>query len=174
MDKKYINDIVKKIADGDDEAFEILYKTMCPILEAFLYNKLVSKYLIKDVINDTFLKVIEKSKTRMLFINCFSWIITIAKNTALNYNKKYSREYMTESNVDPTFDSESEEAELLDIETAISALTSNEREILLYKTDDLTFKEISSIMKISESSSKRLFEKSRRKFMQELYGKEDL
>ena len=80
IDKKTkVNILVKEIGKGNDEAFEELYKLIYKDLFYFLRKYTYDTEDIKDVISNTFLIVIEKSKNLLFYKNCYSWIFKIAK-----------------------------------------------------------------------------------------------
>jgi len=161
MDKKEINDLVKNISNGDIKSFDVLYIRMHRIIEAFVYNHIKNKANINDVINDTFLKVIEKSQDKFLFVNCFAWIMTIAKNTAINYDKKNEKEILISDLEELGLRYSNEEGvveEKIVVEEALNKLKIEEREVLQYKAiDGMSFSEISVIIHKSESATKRLY-----------------
>ena len=88
VDKREINQLVKEIGIGNEQAFDILYIKMKKVIYYFLLRYNLSKDEIEDIISSTFLTVIEKSKAKIIFKNCFSWILTIAKYKLYNHNRK--------------------------------------------------------------------------------------
>ena len=74
IDKKEINHLVKEIGVGNEVAFEILYNKMKKVIYYFLLRENANKDAIEDIISSTFLVVIQKSKEKMNYKNCFSWI----------------------------------------------------------------------------------------------------
>ena len=89
IDKKTkVNILVKEIGKGNEEAFEELYKLIYKDLFYFLRKYTYDTEDIKDVISNTFLIVIEKSKNLLFYKNCYSWIFKIAKYKMFNLNRK--------------------------------------------------------------------------------------
>lgn len=93
IDKKTkVNILVKEIGKDNEEAFEELYKLIYKDLFFFLRKFTYDAEDIKDVISNTFLIVIEKSKNLILYKNCYSWIYKIAKYQMFNLNRKIKPE----------------------------------------------------------------------------------
>lgn len=95
-DVKEINYLVKKIKNDDEEAFTILYKKMYKILFGYLRRFTKNEDIIKDTISSTFLIIIEKSKTKIFYNNCYCWIVSIAKFTILKNLRNIKKEVSIE------------------------------------------------------------------------------
>lgn len=154
IDKKEINHLVKQISLGNENAFEMLYNKMKRVIYYFLLRENANKDVIEDIISSTFLIVIQKSKDKMIYKNCFSWILTIAKYQLMNYNKKQDKTLYDDETIDrfgTTLEintiSFKQEVEKLDIES---------QQILYFCFyEKLTYSEISKILHISVSTIKR-------------------
>lgn len=154
IDKKEINHLVKEIGIGNEVAFEILYNKMKKVVHYFLLRLNADKDAIEDVIASTFLIVIQKSKDKMVYKNCFSWILTIAKFQLMNYNKKQDKVSFDDERIDrcgivTSINSLSfkQEVEKLDLES---------QQILYFSFyEKLTYFEISKILHVSVSTIKR-------------------
>ena len=154
IDKKEINELVKEIGCGNENAFNLLYTKMRKIVYYFLLKQNANIDSVEDVIASTFLVVIEKSKSKMIYKNCFSWILTIAKFQWLSYNKKqnkvsYDSESIEKCGISTNIDSLSfkHEVEKLDFQS----------QQIIYFTfyEKMTYFEIAKILKISVSTIKR-------------------
>lgn len=154
VDKNEINQLVKEIGIGNEVAFELLYTKMKKIIYYFLLKENADKDTIEDVIASTFLIVIEKSKEKMVYKNCFSWILTIAKYQLKSYNRKQDK---------VTFDSESidrcgtiVDINKLSFKQEIEKLDEESQQIVYFALyQDLTYHEISKLLHISISTIKR-------------------
>ena len=100
---KYIDSLIKK----DDKAFEVVYentkKGVFSMIISIVNNKAVTEDLMQD-------KMIEKIRSYKKGRNFNAWLLQIAKNTAIDYYRKYNREtvydpqekdYMFEGEVRP-------------------------------------------------------------------------
>ena len=96
-EKQRINTLVKSLKENNEDALSELYQIM--YREIFLSLKTYSNdtHMIEDVISQTFLSIIEKSKTIIFYTNCYSWIIKIARFNYLNTNRKYHKESYIDS-----------------------------------------------------------------------------
>ncbi len=154
IDKKEINNLVREIGVGNEVAFETLYNKMKRVIYYFLLRENANKDAIEDVISSTFLIVIQKSKEKMIYKNCFSWILTIAKFQLKDYNKKQDKVYFDDDCIDHC-------ATIIDLNSLsfkqeIEKLDKESQQILYFVFyEKLTYFEISKILHISVSTIKR-------------------
>lgn len=153
--KKLVNKLVKEISKNNKESLEKLYTLMYRVLFCFLRNNCNNDSMIEDVINETFIVVINKSK-KLIYKNCYSWILSISKNILNNYLRKYNNLNVSEpynddiSNEYYTFDFN------VELQQCISKLDKQSQEIIYLKYyAGLTNVEIAKILKISLSTVKR-------------------
>lgn len=150
-----INTLVKEIGKGNEEAFEELYNLMYKELFYFLKKYTYDIEDIKDVIENTFVIVIEKAKNLLFYKNCYSWIYKIAKYQMFNLNRKIK----SEIKVDDI------EIELLDTNDTYSSISLSflidkipkDLKLIFYLRykNSYTIKEINKITKLSTSTIKR-------------------
>ena len=154
IDKKEINRLVKEIGVGNEYAFEVLYNKMKKIIYYFLLGQNANKDAIEDVIASTFLVVIEKSKNKMIYNNCFSWILTIAKFQLMNYNKKQNKISFDDERIDRY--GTISDLNSLSFKQEIEKLDKESQQILYFIFyEKLTYSEVSKILHISISTIKR-------------------
>lgn len=93
-----IDKLMCRLAEGDKSAFKEIYDdTRKPVYYTCL-SILREQSLVEDVMQNTYLKVIEKANTYQSGTNARAWILRIAKNEALNLKKRRSFEI----NIDET------------------------------------------------------------------------
>lgn len=88
-----INELLKKIAAGDNEAFEKLYLKTRRGVYAFLFTYLHNHHDTEDAMQTVYLKIKQNIHTYDGERGGSAWILTIAKNHALNEirrEKKYA------------------------------------------------------------------------------------
>ena len=88
MDKKYIDDLLYKISNGDNKAFEELYIKTRKGVFSFLYSYLENYHDTEDAMQTTYLNVKKGIHTYKIGTNGSAWILQIAKNIALTELKK--------------------------------------------------------------------------------------
>ena len=75
--------LISRIAEGDRQAFELLYRSYFPRLARFLDRMTRSAHLIEEIVNDTMLVVWQKAHTYNQASKVSTWIFAIAYRTAL-------------------------------------------------------------------------------------------
>lgn len=75
--------LISRIAEGDRQAFELLYRSYFPRLARFLDRMTRSAHLIEEIVNDTMLVVWQKAHTYNHASKVSTWIFAIAYRTAL-------------------------------------------------------------------------------------------
>lgn len=154
-DKLRINLLVKEIGLGNDEAFEELYHLIYKELFYFLRKYNYDTEDIKDVIENTFLVIIEKSKNLLFYKNCYSWIFKIAKYQMFNFNRKLKPEVRIE---DVNFKLADKKDTFLDVSLSfvVDKIPKDLKLIFYLKyKNNYTINEITKITKLSASTVKR-------------------
>lgn len=154
IDKNEINELVKRVGQGDKQATEDLYNRMNKVIYYFLLRYNLKENQIEDIVSSTFLVVIEKSKEKMIYKNCFSWILTIAKNVMLS-------NFRAETKVD--FDDETinhlgftHNLQKMSLKNMIEKMDKISQQIIYFTFyEKLPCHKISKILHISESTVKR-------------------
>ncbi len=126
-------DLIQKAIDGDKKAFEMLY------MQSYRYVFFVARQYIPDdettydVIQETFIKVFKGISSLRSPNAYYSWLTTIAKNTAKNFlRSKHSESSITEDEDYSVFlkqDQTQKDVEL-DIETVLKELQPQDAELL--------------------------------------------
>ena len=133
---------VKKYLNGNSDAFEIIYEETKKYVYLSIYPYVKNQMTIDDLMQDTYMKVIEKIHTYKLGTNFYAWISIIARNTAINYYNKNKRIDLIEEYIEgqnPNNDSL--------IDTALRVLTGLEREVIVYHIIlNMKFNDISKIL----------------------------
>lgn len=126
---------MKRLSDGDATAFESVYKKTSKAVYYTALSILRERSLAEDVMQTTYLKVIKNAKKYRSGTNANAWVLTIARNEALNLKKKRERvTYVDERERTKLFGtSETDDYGLL-IDLARRTLTHEEFEILILVT----------------------------------------
>lgn len=88
-DKKGDEHLIRRIAGGDDEAFNELYKKYKPKLIPHLRKWLCEPDQAEDAFQDTMIRVYRYAKGFGGKSSAYTWIYRIAYRVAIDYNYKY-------------------------------------------------------------------------------------
>ena len=83
--------LISRVAEGDLQAFETLYRLYFPRLTRFLDRMTRSVYLIEEIVNDTMLVVWQKADTYNQSCKVSTWIFSIAYRKALKAIKRQDK-----------------------------------------------------------------------------------
>ena len=144
--EKYIRQLKSGNKDAFDKVYELTYRKIFFVVLPILHDRA----LAEDIMQDTYLKFLEKLYDYKSN-NSLAYILTIARNLAINeYNKRKREVKVFDSDMDNfSFDAyleiSAQNKEL--IKNALSVLTSVERNIfLLHNLENLKHKEIALIL----------------------------
>ena len=148
-----LDNLVKEFLNGNKDSFDLIYEETKKSVYLSIYQIIKDKSAIDDLIQDTYLKAIEKMDSYKLGSNFNAWISTIARNNAINYYNKRSRVDLIE---DKDYDedlSSNDSTPLIDM--ALSILDGDEKDVFVYHIIlGYKFKDISKIL---DSTLKHVF-----------------
>ncbi len=142
------DDYVDLIKVKDNEAFKILYENTKKGVFSIIISIVKSKAVTEDLMQDTYIKMIEKIHQYRKGRNFYAWLLQIAKNTALDHYRKYKNEI----NYDPIEQSYihshlSTKEKTYDVLDLVKPLDEIEKQIVLLRAvDDVKFKDIAIIV----------------------------
>ena len=154
--KKNITEILIRLKNGDDTALKDLYDSLHREVYFLALSILRNKHDAEDVVQNTFLTVNENIKKYSNYASGKNWVLTIARNKALDLYRSNSRIVKIELENLVSFPAEYDE-EYSDIfEKVLMELNEKERQIvIMHLMLDLTHREISKIIKAPEGSVRR-------------------
>lgn len=174
-----MREVVRKVLDGDKDAFaEIVTANQNRIFRYI--NKMISDVetaedLCQEVMLIAYYKLDKYDESYALS----TWLFKIAYNLTMNYMKKHRRELSRlksmESDVNGSYMIHSTGSQNFNerIEQALESLSSKEKNLLILKSvEELTYKELSKIYGLKESTLRKRYERCRKKFV-ECYQGED-
>ncbi|MBU1144283.1 MAG: sigma-70 family RNA polymerase sigma factor [Firmicutes bacterium] len=174
-----LNKLVKLLQEGNLTVFDEIYHQTYRSVFFSVLPILKDESLTEDIIQDTYMKMLEniqKYKEK----NFFAYLITIARNTAINeYNKRKKTTY-TDDNIDlfvtyPLINhlEISLENEQI-IKDSLSVLDEVEKNVfLLYNVENMTHKEISSVFNKPIGTITWIYAKAIKKIRKHLKEAED-
>lgn len=141
--------LIEKLKKKDNEAFEIIYYQTHKMVFSIIYSIVKDDLDAEDLMQDTYIKMIENINSFKAGRNFKTWLGTIARNLAIDHYRRSQRvlnidlqeeEQVYFESTNENLDLKAEALELLE------TLSSDEQLIVLLRVvDELTFREISEI-----------------------------
>lgn len=178
--------IIEQLKEGNEKVFSNLVNTYRKMVVNTCYGLLHNIEDAEDVAQDVFVEVFRSASGFRGDAKLSTWIYRIAVNRSLNFLRDHKRrrghkpideiveppQNVTgaDSNSDPQSDMENAQRSRI-IYAAIDALPENQRiAFTLNKYEDLSYKEISEIMKLSLSSVESLMHRAKKNLQKKLYN----
>lgn len=149
MASEELNGLVKNLQNGDINSFDDIYHLTKDIVFYTILSIMKDPNISEDLMQETYLKALEKIHTYKKRASFKAWIVTIARNLAFNEYKKRKRELNfdhTESEyIFGSVDSSSEK-ELI-VQELLDKLNEEERQVvILHVIGDLKHREIAKML----------------------------
>ncbi|MCI6014448.1 MAG: RNA polymerase sigma factor [Coprobacillus sp.] len=146
MNSKKIDKYIKRFMKGDQDAFNVIYHETYTYVYLTIRNYTGSVVYVEDLIQETYMKVIDSLESYTLGTNFYAWVTSIARNLTINYLKNRNRVEIRDI-TDPCFE---KEIENLEISHYLDKLLDNEKEIVIYHlVFGFNFKKISELTGLS-------------------------
>ena len=147
MDPHDLEELLRQIALGSQQAFEELYRATDSAIYGYALSLMRNHHEAQDVMMDTYLKIRCAAHLYMPMGKPMAWILTITKNIARTKLRSAGRQIPLDDleETTPSFDRYSEEAVAL--EQAMKVLGDQERQILiLHAVTGLKHREIAEML----------------------------
>ena len=168
-----IDTLAKKIATGDQGAFEQLYAVMRTPVYAVCLGVVKNARQAEDLTQDTFVGVWE-NVGYFHGVGFETWILKIAKNKSLNVLRKAKREIATDfsenENAAGRYQLDGVETSVV-LKAALDRLDDVSRKIVLMKNSGLKTKEIATILEMPRGTVSWKYTTAL-KTLKEILGKE--
>ena len=155
------SDLIKRVKKGDKKALDKLLEIYIPQLTAFFKYIHVQNDLIDDLIQDTFVRMINKIDSYDESKKFSSWLMTIGRNLYLDqYRRKVKGEEIlaNEPQENIISDPENETIDKISIEDILKILNDNEKFLLEMRVfQNVPFKEIAEVTGESETALRTRF-----------------
>jgi RNA polymerase sigma factor (sigma-70 family) len=148
-------------------SFDVVYETLFPIIYRVSLRVTGDREIAEDLCHEAFIKLMQRSDLLPDLEQSKYWLIRVVKNLSLNHEKRRTREKAAYTKLTRLSRgvAESSEKQIMreetrsDVQNALDALPFNLRAPLVFREyGDLSYKEIGSILGISESNVKvRIF-----------------
>lgn len=161
MTDKEFQSAIRKLLKGDKDGLRLIYEAYVRLIYAVVYDTVGSKEDAEDITSDFFIKLIRVADSFKMGSPHKTWLVTIAKNMAIDHIRKRNREVLE---IDNTTDDENTPrqwedtargsvedtvAMSSDMAQAMEALEPREKEIIDLKlVGQFKFKEIAEMMGI--------------------------
>lgn len=147
MDPHDLEELLRQIALGSQQAFEELYRATDSAIYGYALSLTKNHHEAQDIMMDTYLKIRCAAHLYMPLGKPMAWILTITKNLARTRLRSAGRQIPLDDleETTPSFDRDSEEAVAL--EQAMKVLGDQERQILiLHAVTGLKHREIAEML----------------------------
>lgn len=165
-------EILKKIKNGDNEAFGELYDFYAPRVYRFVRLKVDSQETAQDVTSEAFLKIWQHLQEQRKIRERFQALLyKIARNLVVDfYRSKSIREILIEDNLEEFSKAEDEETsdklvirqeEMVEVKKALIQVHPNYQDVIVwYYLDELTIPEIAEILEKNEGTVRVLIHRA--------------
>jgi RNA polymerase sigma-70 factor (ECF subfamily) len=124
---------IKHLKKGDDTYFDVIYDTTKTGVYYTILTIVKDKSLTEDLMQDTYIKMIEKIHTYKTNTQFAAWINRIAKNLAINtYNRRKRELYVDEQETPNLFgETTSSQEDTYYLEHLLKVLNPEEQEVII-------------------------------------------
>lgn len=161
-------DLMRKISEEDNDAFEVLYDRYSAALMTYFHRMLwKDRQKAEDFLQDLFTKVWKNAKDFDYERSCKTWLYSIAFNMCKNEYKKQERQNTKTEEILPDIQLNNERTEhgmdlkkfSLALDSELDKLNEEHRSVFIMRyKDELSIKEIAEILNLPEGTVKsRLF-----------------
>jgi RNA polymerase sigma factor (sigma-70 family) len=160
---------------GDEQSFNLLYDRYVQILYAYGLRYTADRDLLRDCIQDTFLKIYHDRAGLNHINNIKSYLCVLLKNNLMNASKRGQIHLRYLQSIDSSFeDDETPEVRIINeesrliaqrkIEQIMSLLSARQKEVMYYRFfENKSLDEISKIMNMNYQSVQNIIQRSIRK-----------
>jgi len=141
-------DYIDLLINKDDEAFRVIYENTKKGVFSMIVSIVKNKAATEDLMQDTYIKMIEKINQYKRGRNFYAWLLQIAKNTALDYYRKYKNEVIYDPQEQSYYhDSLKTDEKTYSVLDLVKPLNDLEKQIVLLRAvDQMKFKDIAQIV----------------------------
>lgn len=172
------NELVKRVARGDDEAFKLLFERHHRLAWSVIYRQLGSVAASEDLVQEAFLRVYRAAPKYEPSAKFSTWFYTVVTNLCLNYKRDRARDRLRlvggdeegESNaleqlaaVEPDEHGDDEAQKRTQaVQQAIAELPENQRmALILSRYEEKSYEEVAEILGVTVAAVKSLTSRAR-------------
>lgn len=167
-DTLLMQEIINQFKTGNLDMFDEFYDLTKNQVYVTILSILKNKMETEDIMQDTYLRFLNNINKYKNGTNVIAFIVTIARNLAINYyNKKRKEEFHDFSLYEDTYVKDDTNQELLDL--VYKTLSGDELDVfIMHVIDELKHKEIAKIMKKPLGTITWLYNKAVNKMKQKV------
>ena len=141
---KNLEDIIEEFRVGNYDSFDEFYHQTNKQLYVFIYDIIRNRQSSEDLLQETYMRFLNHIDKYKKNTNYFNFLVTIARNLAINEYHKQKRMVYDEENIYSV--KEESPTDVPDLFYLLDYLNEKEREIvILHMIDNLKFKEIAKM-----------------------------
>jgi RNA polymerase sigma factor (sigma-70 family) len=134
MDNKDLEKYIFQIAQGKKDSLRRIYEDFSHVVFMLAFSILGKKETAEDVMQEVFIKIWRYASTYHKGNNPKAWIMSITRNTAVDFKRKRKHEFLTD--LSALCDSEDTDLTLgsdekLEMQQALAMLDGQERQIII-------------------------------------------
>lgn len=148
--ERTIDQYVQMLKNGDNDAFDYIYYETKNAVFMVIVSILKDKSLAEDIMQDTYMQMIKSLERYQIGTNFKNWIVTIARNLAINEYNKRKKTLLVDATEDQSILDQAvtpqKKHEYL-IDDVINLLDETERQVVLLRiVENYLHKDIAKIL----------------------------
>jgi RNA polymerase sigma-70 factor (ECF subfamily) len=172
------NELMKRVAKGDDDAFRTLFERHYRLAYSVIYRQLGVQSIAEDLVQEAFLRVYRAAPKYEPTAKFSTWLYTVVTNLCLNYKRDRARDKLRLVSAGPEDEgnpleqlaaSEEPDHDALDqaertrvVREAIAELPENQRmALILSRYEDKSYEEVAEILGTTVAAVKSLTSRAR-------------
>lgn len=178
------NELVKRVAKGDDDAFRLLFERHYRLAYSVIYRQLGVQDVAEDLVQEAFLRVYRAAPKYEPTAKFSTWFYTVVTNLCLNYKRDRARDKLRllsggddeSSTLENLAQADEPEHDRLDnneraakVREAIAELPENQRmALILSRYEDKSYEEVAEILGTTVAAVKSLTSRARETLREKL------
>lgn len=152
MEEREFEACIRRIRAGDQNGLKEIYEAYVGLVYSVIYDMTRQKEDAQDVTSEFFIRLWERADSYRPGGGHRGWMLTIARNLAVDFLRKRNREYLVEETEPVQEDDKAQDfadavVGNLNMQEAIAKLKASEQEVLDMKVmGQMTFREISDVL----------------------------
>ncbi|MCC6466287.1 MAG: RNA polymerase sigma factor [Planctomycetes bacterium] len=173
------NELMRRVAQGDDDAFRLLFERHYRLAYSVIYRHIGVQSVAEDLVQDAFLRVYRAAPKYEPSAKFSTWLYTIVSNLCLNYKRDRARdrlrlvsagedgegnplEQLAGTTDPPGGEEEEREQRARLIRAALDSLPENQRmALILSKYENKSYEEVAEVLETTVAAVKSLASRAR-------------